>query len=236
MTLLSLVQKVLQRFGLPTTNTVVGTTDGRITQMMALLEEEGQSLAARHTWNGLQTEAVITTNGLEDQGNIETLAPGYNYIRNETLWDRTHVLPVLGPLSDKDWQGLKAISNTGPRYQFRLRGNNLLVLPAPAVSHTFAFEYQSDNWILDVDGTTTKDSFTADTDTFRIPEVLLLSGLRWRWAAEKGLEYSELFNNYEYQVKDAIARDGGRKTLHSDFEHIHQAPGIYIPNGNWTVP
>jgi len=200
---------------------------------MHLLEETGEDIVSRHGWAGLTTEATHTTIANENQGAITTIAPGYDYIKNSTLWDRTEQLPAIGPLNSIDWQVIKSSPSTGVSLQFRLRGGNLLVSPVPTAGHTLAFEYQSNNWILDVNGTTTKNAFTADTDTFRIPELLLLVGLRWRWSAEKGLAYGELFNTYEHQIKEAIGRDGGQKVLSSDNSFGPSSPGIFISNGSW---
>jgi len=98
------------------------------------------------------------------------------------------------------------------------------------------FEYESKYAILAVDGTTTKEFFTADTDTFLLPDQLLLMGLRWRWLREKGLDYGELFNAYERQVKDAMGRDGGKKSLAMDCDNREVRPGIFVPVANWVVP
>jgi hypothetical protein len=236
MNLLTLVQKFCRRTNIPVPVTVYGSTDAQILQAMAILEEEVNDLASRHTWQGLQHEATHTTIAAEDQGNINTLDPGFRFIRNNTIWDYTDRLPVLGPLNGQQWQALKAILSTGPRYQFRFRGDHLIVNPVPVAGHTWKFEYESKYAILDVNGTTLKEFFTADTDTFVIPDNLLLMGLRWRWLREKGLDYGELFNTYERQVKDAMGRDGGSPTLYMDNQRSELKPGIFVPNGTWTVP
>lgn len=235
MTLLELIKKQSIRTGLGTINTVTGSTDNRIIQLMHLLEEEGTDLAQRHTWQGLTQEATLTTTATESQGSLSSLAPGYRFIKNGTFWDRTDQLPIIGPVSDKDWQSLKARTNTGPRYQYRIRGDELLSNPAPAAGHTWAFEFQSNNWILDVDGVTRKSEFTSDTDTFLLPDNILLLGLRWRWLAEKGFNYSEVFNMYEAQIKDAMARDGSKPTIYSDDQYLNIRPGVYVPEGNWPL-
>jgi len=236
MNLLTLVQKVCQRTGIPKPATVMGATDNQVLQLVALLEEEVNDLAKRHTWQGLEHEAVHATIAAEDQGDIETLDPGFRYLRNNTIWDTTDRLPVLGPLTGQQWQALKAILSNGPRYQFRFRGNHLLVNPIPAAGHVWKFEYQSKNAILDADGVTVKEFFTSDTDTFLLPDDLHLLGLRWRFMREKGLDYGELYSTYEFQVKDAMGRDGGAARLSMDGTRQEMKPGIFVPNGNWTVP
>jgi hypothetical protein len=236
MNLLTLVQKFCRRTNLPVPVTVYGSTDAQILQAMAIIEEEVNDLSSRHTWQGLQHEAVHTTIAAEDQGNINTLDPGFRFIRNNTIWDYTDRLPVLGPLKGNQWQALKATLANGPRYQFRFRGDHLIVNPAPQAGHTWKFEYESKYAILDVDGATLKEFFTADTDTFVIPDTLVLMGLRWRWLREKGLDYGELFNTYERQVKDAMGRDGGSSVIAMDGQGKSLKPGIFIPNGSWTVP
>ena len=235
MTMLSLIQKFCRRTGLPSPATVYGTTDAQTLQIMNLLEEEGNDLAQRHPWTTLQQEVTHTTLAAEDQGNIETIASGFRFIRNGTIWDRTDQLPVVGPMDGQEWQSLKALSNSGPRYYYRLRANKLLVNPTPTAGHTWAFEYQSNNWILDNDGSTTKQFFTEDTDTFLLPETLLLMGVRWRWLREKGLSYAELFQSYEMQVKDAMGRDGGKPELSMNGGREKSQPGIFINNMNWPL-
>lgn len=238
MTMLTIVQQFCQRTGLPKPSTVFGSTDTKILQIMALLEEEGNDLASVGGWQELQFQASHTTIADEDQGKIDSIATnGFRYIKNQTIWDRTTKLPVLGPMSDKEWQALKAIIVTGPRYRFRIRGNKLLVNPAPPAGSSWYFEYVSKNWILKADGTTYASTFSDDDDTPLLPESLLLQGLRWRWKKEKGLDYAEDFRTYEMQKKDAIGRDGGKPTVYADNAAWRGPyPGIWVSDGNWQVP
>ena len=238
MSLLTLISSMCARTNLPVPATVMGSvTDTQILQMLRLLEEEGTDLAKRGTWQGITFEATHTTVATEDQGAIATIASnGFAYIKNETFWDRTTKLPVLGPISDDQWATLKGIGTTGPRYYYRIRGGKLLVNPAPVASLSWAFEYASLNWILGADGTTYKSAFTLDTDTLLLPEYLLLSGLRWRWKKEKGLEYAEDFRTYETQVKDALGRDAGKPVLSMADGRREALPGVLVPNWSWSIP
>lgn len=237
MTLLEVVQQFCLRSGIPKPATVTGSTDAQVLQIQALLEEEGDDLAARGDWESLTNEATHTTVATESQGAMTDLASnGFGHIKNQTIWDRTDRLPVIGPINPRQWQALKAVVLTGPRYQFRIRGGNLLVNPIPVAGHDWAFEYVSENWIISADGMSYKKLFTQDDDTWLLPEKLLLMGLRWRWMREKGLDYSELFATYEAQVKDAIGRNAGKPVLHMDDTHLVATPGTFIPSGSWNIP
>lgn len=236
MTLLTVVQQFCERTNVPVPSTVYGTTDRQIRQVRALLEEEGQDLAKRGTWESLTAEASLTTLAAEDQGAMATIASnGFRYIKNQTLWDRTTKLPVCGPLDAREWQGMKALIPTGPRYRFRIRGGHLWVNPTPTAGDSWYFEYASKNWILGADGTTYKQLFTLDTDTILLPEDIVLMGLRWRWMREKGLDYAEHFATYEAQVKDALGHDGGKPVLSMDNDHTGPMPGVFIPAGSWNL-
>ena len=237
MTVLSVVQDFCKRTGITEPGSVLGTTDPQIKQVLGILEEEGRDLAARGNWQGLTFEASHTTLATEDQGAISTIASnGFRYVKNQTIWDRTDELPVIGPMDSQEWQALKGTNNTGPRYRYRIRGGKLLVNPAPVAGHDWRFEYISQNWILGVDGVTYKKRFTLDTDTILLPEDLVLQGLRWRWKKEKGFEYAEDFRTYEMQVKDELGHDGSRPVLCMDDDRSYPQPGVFIPSGSWSVP
>ena len=237
MSLLSVIQHACARTNIPVPNAVLGgIADTQVLQMLRLLEEEGTDLAARYPWQGLTREFTHTTLAQEDQGAMSTLASnGFNYIKNDTFWDRTDKLPILGPLSDAEYQQRQALVTVGPRYAYRIRGGRLLVNPVPTAGHTWAAEYISKNWILGSDGSTYKQYFTLDTDTMLMPEELCLAGLRWRWKKEKGFEYAEDFRTYEGQVKDAMGRDGGKPTLRMDGGPRDKRPGVMIPEYSWNL-
>ena len=235
MALLQVIQRFCERQNLNSPATVYGTTDPQISQLKALLEEEGNDLAKRGDWNELTFEATHTTVATESQGAITTIASnGFRNIKNETIWDRTLKLP-LGVLSDVEWQAQKGFSTTSPRYVVRIRGGLLLANPTPTSGNTWAFEYVSKNWILGADGTTYKQFFTLDTDTLLLPEELLTLGLRWRFKKEKGFDYAEDFRTYENQVNQALGSNGMKKTINMGGGRQDAKPGFSIPQGNWAV-
>ncbi len=237
MSVLTTIQYVCGRTNVPVPSSVLGTVDTQVQQMLRLFEEEGTDLSKRGDWQGLTNEATLVSLATEDQGALTSIATnGFRYIKNECFWDRTNKLPILGPLSDQQWQTLKAVTITGPRYSYRIRGGHLLINPVPTAGYTWAFEYISKNWLLGIDGTTYKQYATLDTDTILLPEDLVLMGLRWRWKKEKGLDYAEDFETYEEQVKNELGRDGAKKKLSMDQTVQDPRPGIFVPMMSWDLP
>lgn len=235
-TLLAVVQDFCKRQNLTVPATVYGSSDQGVTQMMALLEEEGNDLAQRHFWEALTRQAAHTSLAAEDQGAIATIADdGFRFLVNDTIWDRSTRLPVCGPLNQRDWQALKALLSTGPRYQFRIRGGKLLVNPTPVAGESWYFEYVSKNWISNAAGTLFYARFTADTNIILLPDDLCLQGLRWRWKKEKGFDYAEDFRTYELQVKQAMGLDGGKPRLDMNSDNRGPVPGVWVSPGTWPL-
>lgn len=235
MTMLTTIQRFCRRTNIPIPSTAYGSTDPQVLQAMSLLDEEGNDLASRGDWQALTFEATHTSLAAESQGDIETIASnGFSYIKNNTFWDRTEKLPI-GVIDGVDWQQEKGFANTSPHYRVRIRGGELLATPTPTAGNTWAFEYVSENWILDTDGTTYKNHFTADTDTLLLPEKVLLAGLRWRWKKEKGFDYAEDFVTYEKLVEQYLGRQGVKRNLSMDEGREDRSPHIHVSQGSWNL-
>lgn len=236
MSLLTVIRQFCARTGLPVPTAVINSGDNQALQLVGLANEVVEDLCDRWTWQNLTREATFVTVTGEDQGSINTIAPsGFLRILQETIFNRTLRLPLFGPLASQDWQALKALPTTGPFYKYRIRGNRLLFMPPGIVGQTCAFEYATSWAILAVDGTTYRSEFLADSDTFILDERLLQAGLRWKWKAEKGLDYAEDFRRYEQLANNASGRDGSKARLNMGGGNSDYKPGIWVPSGNWNV-
>lgn len=236
MTMLTIIQNHCRRTNITVPTTVAGSTDPQVLQLQALLEEEGIALADRGDWQELTFEATHTTLAQEDQGAIDTIASnGFDHFKQDTFWDRTLRLPIV-VLDGQEWAASKAIANTGPTYQARVRGSRLISTPVPSAGNTWAFEYVSRNWVLGADGVTYKQFLTLDTDAPLLPEKILIAGLRWRWKKEKGLDYSEDFSDYEHMVSKALGHNGLKKRMNMGDEYSGPRPAVMVPQGNWSLP
>lgn len=236
MTPLEIIQQATIELGLVVPNAISGSTDATVRQLMGLLNRECRQLAARHEWQSLTREGLFVTVATESQGALTTIigSDRLRHIIGDTLWNRTQRRPVLGPKSSRQWQGGKALITAGPFPEFRIRGGELLMNPAPAAGESVYFEYVSDYWCETSDGTA-KEMVTADDDVINLDTSLALDGLVWRWRKAKGQDYTEEFNEYERRVAVATANDVPKGVKSLDGREAELRPGIGIPEGSWAV-
>jgi len=232
LTCLQIIQSVCRRIGITAPNVAVGSNDLQIVQLLALCEEEGQEQATRYAWQTLQNEATFTTVAAQVQTSISSITTGFDYIVNDTIWNRTLRRPVYGPNSEQEWQQKKAIQLNGPFNSFRIIGDSINFYPNPAAGQTCAFEYITKNWITTSAGSTSS-VWTNDADTPKLNDQLVMLGLVWRWKQAKGLDYAEDFAKYERRITDAMGRDAGKQVLNMDGATYEIQPAILVPRGNW---
>ena len=70
------------------------------------------------------------------QGDLETLAPGFDRLRGTTLWDRTANQRLL-PIDDRGWQQWKAAVVTGPYPRYRIWQGDLYFVSGEPRDYTF---------------------------------------------------------------------------------------------------
>jgi hypothetical protein len=228
MSCLSVIQTACLRMGLNSPGAVVSSTDPQTKQMLALLNEEGQTLAEATNWQALTTEASFTTVATEIQGALTTIAPNCKFIVNDTIWNRTLRMPVFGPLAAQTWQQQKAMYLQGPWNQFRLVNGQIKFLPTPAAGQSCYFEYVTKNW---TDGAT--DTFTTDTQSALLDESVMVMGLIWRFRAAKGLDYSADLEKYSRRVSDLIGRETPKAILDMGDSFNDIPPVVILPAGSW---
>lgn len=232
MTCLKMIQTVCKRIGILSPNAAVTSNDQQIIQLVALMEEEGQEGQWRAQWSGLQTQATFTTVAAEVQGALASIAPGYSYIVDNTIWNRTLRRPVYGPKSEQDWQQSVAMQINGPFNAFRIWNGAIHFYPNPVAGQTCAFEYISSNWISTSAGGTS-ETWTNDADTPLIDDKIIILGTIWRWKAAKGFDYAEDFAKYERRINDAMARDGGKPILSANGVKYDIQPVVLVPTGSF---
>lgn len=212
MTLLTCVQDAQAICGLEQASSAYGSSDPTTAQFVALAQVEGDELSRFHDWRKLKTAGTISGDG---STTLWSLPSGFDRLSTGSpFWSDEGAANALdGPISDADLVALKAMDTDPPEPVWRLTGDYIEIWPALESGETVTYEYRTENWILDNDGTTKKSRWTADTDTALIPERLLTLGIVWRWKQAKGFEYSEAFRSYQIERNRQAAVDGGRGVI-----------------------
>lgn len=211
MTLLTIVQTVCRLTNLRVPTEVVTSTDTQVQQLYALANEALVDLGKSFTWEALTREQLFTTVAAEEQPGA--LPSDFDYQLNNTIFNRTTRLTLIGPITPQLWQAIKAQPQLNRVYLcWRERDNVVLMTPEPPAGQEIAFEYISNNFAETADGTPIPE-FAADTDTTPLNERLVQYSLRWRFLSAKNLDYAEAFRSYETQLQQEQARDGGMTQL-----------------------
>ena len=235
MSVLSIVQDHCRMHAIGVPRSVVGSTDTGTIQLLAILKEILSEIVTESKFNVITQETTFTSIAAADQGALTTLAPnGYQYAIFETFYDRTLRRPLYGPVSEIDWQALKALPSAGPWYKFRIKNDHLLLDPVPTSPFsTIAFEYIS-SWCVTTAAGALKSGVTDDTDLFVFPENIIRKGIMFRWKQIKGLPYQADETQYYRLLNNYIARDKVKSRINvAEGATDDLRPGIFVPSNSW---
>lgn len=231
MTLLSIVQDACDRLGLARPDAAYSSSDQQIIQLVALAQQEGKELARRHGWQALTAEQTFTATATETQSSA--VPSDFDRFIDGTFYNRTQKRPVHGPYNAQEWQFSKGVLTTTIVEVWRQRGDDILIAPTPTAGDTYAFEYVSTQWCQS-SASVAQAAWASDADTAKLSEEIITDGVVWRFLKAKGFDYAEEFRTYELQVKQRIARDGGKPILNAGRSRS-ASRGAYVPDGNWNL-
>ena len=212
--LLDLVNEVCLEVGLPTTTLVVSSTDTQVKQLLALANREGrEQVAAPNQWPQLQKVQTVTL--VNGQASYD-FPSDFNAYISETIWNPSMRWTVAGPMSPQDWEFLKSgLINSQPWMRFRIWQGKIFFDPTPTSvndGQTVTIEYQSNSYCNSAAGVA-QSKWAADTDTFALPEDVLVLGLKWRWLAAKRLDYGEEKKAWADACDKELARAYSNRTV-----------------------
>ena len=217
MTLLTIIEGAADEIGIERPATVISNTDPQVRQLLRAASQEGKHLASVYDWEILQKEGSVTTAAQESQGVMTTIASDFDRFANDTMWNRTTSEKVFGPLTDVQWQRVKADVTSGVTNWFRIRGGTLLFHPSPAASQSVKFEYYSKNWVDLNSGATPAaadgSDFNNDANTVVFDEELVTLGVTFRWLQGRGLDFSTSLAHYRERLEIIRGQDGAKPNI-----------------------
>lgn len=163
----------------------------------------------------LNVPATATATGvLITFGQVKYAMPSdFERIVNKTQYNKSNRWSVIGPKDAQEWQWLKSsYITTGPRMRFRLSNDKFTIWPAPSANLTMGYEYISNSWVVDAGGTG-KRKFTADTDTSKLPDRLLILGTKLKFFEIKGFDTTTLLMDYVRELDKFKSTEAAADTL-----------------------
>lgn len=207
MTLLTSCQDAARELQLIKPDTIIGATQADHLKLLRFATKVSNDLHQSHPWQNLRKEYTFTASSVETQANGYPTAGDFDRIIPETFWDRTNRFLISGPVSATRWQGYKAVSYADTAYRvYAIRGTSILVLPVPAGTETYAYEYVTSQW-CESSGGTGQTAWAADTDVSRIDEELTTLGIIYQYLLSEGLPFQGALADFQKRFSQLTRHD-----------------------------
>lgn len=208
-----IVSEVLGILGLPVPVSVASSSDATARQMWRLLTECGQKLTrVNHTWQMQYRTWEINTTGATEYDLPSDLA---RFV-DETGWNNTSRIPMLGPMSQQQWRMLQArkLGGTTLRVQYIIQNDKLVLYFAPTPTQNLTIEYISRGWVSPAAAVDTRlDHVMADADTVLYPPELIKAFLKYKWREEKGFDTTASKQDYDDMLEQCKYDDRPHRRL-----------------------
>lgn len=205
MTLLSIAQDAADEVGIYRPEAVASSTDPDAQKIFRLANKVGYGLMRVNAWQVITKERTFTAiSGAEQTG---ILPDDFDRFIPESFWDRSSSRLVSGPITEVEWQGLKAATYSDSTLRkFIYRGGSISVAPDFAGGESLAFSYVSNEWAASSGGAA-QTKFMADTDTTVFNEDLFTAGLVYEYLKGEGLPMDAARAEYMEQFDRLIQND-----------------------------
>jgi hypothetical protein len=196
----------------------VAGTDAVSVQLLAALNKAGRELA-KLDWSFLKLQYTFVPTATGPY----TLPVDFQSLVNGTIWDRTAHLPLVGPVSDQQWEAMVARGITNAvGIPFRIWRNALYLYPPTGfpTGKTIAFEYRSSYWAIafDDDPSSTTPSLNLVSDVADRPLFdfsLLVAATKVEWKRFKGLDRSSEEEDFQAALDMAMSDDSPGAVLNA---------------------
>lgn len=200
----------------------------------------GISTVSPATLNLKKGQSGITSDGigwvcLGDwcEYNLSELFPDYKSLKPSTLVDYSRKLPMTA-ITDEIWQRNKMYQVRSYTGYYQLRGDRLFLFPGYADGTVISGFYYSKLPVKDTDGIR-KDEVNSNTDVVLLPDLLMTTGVAYKWLKDKGLAgtYEELEKTYNdfLLTYQAISKSGKVINLGGGCSNYWKP----LPDGDWNI-
>jgi len=225
----------LQELGLPQVPTILSPFDDQTGfQVLGLVNSLGTQLVKVHDWQFLEKTLTILCDGVASEFDLPA---DFGRIVNQTQWASTNQRPMFGPMSPQGWSWVQfGIVSVGVYYRYRILRDKFTVFPVPPAGETLNFYYISRNWVFDPVTLMYKDKVTADADEPVFDSFLMTAGVKFKLWNAKGMDATDLGNQFDYMLNAEKAQTTGAPVIHLDSRiDYFYISGQNVPDGSWNT-
>jgi hypothetical protein len=230
----TIINRVAIEVGLKPVADPFATADEAFTQLTGLLNAAGAELVEVHDWPTLQKPFTFTT-ATADADGLYALPDDYDRIVNQTGWDLSNDVPVLGPLSPQDWAMLQGrdLASDSIYVGYRIYQDQVQVYPTPPPEGSnVSFSYISRNWARNAGGTGI-DFVTAAGDVILFDPLLMQKFLKLKFLLAKSLPTAAAAGvEFENVLQNRVGNANSAKVLSAG----NSSPAFPLLNGFFNTP
>jgi hypothetical protein len=224
MTLLSIAQSILKETKssqIPTT--IINNSQDSAKQVLRAIEKATIDVSRAFDWQQLQKEktfaSVASTQGYD-------LPTDFDRIIDNTFWNVDQNREVIAFISSKEWRVLQnsTVGGGSVADYSRIRDGQTLIFPTPSSVVNYIYEYITD-LIVEDSGGTGQTGYEADTDVPVVDNYLVQLNATWRLLKMQGKPYAEEQRDYDLNLIERIARNGGNRTIYPASTSTYGAVG-----------
>lgn len=208
MSLYKICKNVLSETGWPVPSTIASNTDATAQQIFTIANTELRALSEKFNWPQLRTEYEFMTVPPQD---TYSWPEDFRFVAWDSVFDASGYYNVRGSMPLREWNRwahglLGQLSHQRFLTGYDASGDPVIQFsPAPVTAASMVAFYFTNEYARTSEGGSIPE-YTADSDVSKVPERLVELGVKWRFRAAKGLDYSAALAEYNSDVKDQFAR------------------------------
>lgn len=234
-----IINAAAKELGLGAAADPYSSSDVNFQQLTQMLDSVGTELLDHYEWEHLKREHTFTT--VLNQSEYD-LPADFLSLYEQTAWNRTQQLPLIGPISPEVWQTMVATATAQVSQIYRVRTNQIWIGPPGNIpaAETIAFEYKSRAWVRpaasglgngDTLGSTGQDRCVVTGDFPLFEPLLLQYGVKLMFKKDKGFDTTTAEADFMRVLGAAQNRSGGAASI------LPIAPAPRTPfHGQSSVP